>query len=82
MAFYGLSAGPIARRLGISDPDAQGTLIAGAGPFARELDRILRDQGIDVLMVDSNRASVRSARMEGARALRGSIQRGRGGPGL
>ncbi|MGD2019340.1 MAG: cation:proton antiporter, partial [Planctomycetota bacterium] len=73
VAFYGLSAGPIARRLGISDPDAQGTLIAGAGPFARELERALRSQGIDTLLVDSNRAAVRAARMDGARALRGSI---------
>ena len=73
VAFYGLSAGPIARRLGISDPDAQGTLIAGAGPFARELERALRAQGIDVILVDSNRAAVRAANMDGARAKRGSI---------
>ncbi len=73
VAIYGLSAGPIARRLGISDPDAQGTLIAGAGPFARELERALRGQGIDVILVDSNRAAVRAASMDGARARRGSI---------
>ena len=73
VAFYGLTAGPIARRLGISDPNAQGTLIAGAGPFARELERALRAQAIEVILVDSNRAAVRAASMDGARARRGSI---------
>jgi hypothetical protein len=48
-------------------------LIAGAGPFARELERALRAQGIDVILVDSNRAAVRAANMDGARAKRGSI---------
>ncbi len=70
---YGLSAGPVARRLGLSDPNAQGTLIAGAGPFALEFGRALQKRGIDVLHVDTNRASIAHARLDGLKAAYGSI---------
>ena len=73
VAVYGLSAGPLARKLGLSDPDAQGTLIAGAGPFALELGSALKKLNIDVLHVDTNRASISRARLSGLRAYYGSI---------
>ncbi len=73
VAVYGLGAGPLARKLGLSDPDAQGTLIAGAGSFALELGRALKKLGIDVVHVDTNRASIAQARLEGLPAHYGSI---------
>ena len=73
VAVYGLSGGPLARRLGLSDPDAQGTLIAGAGPFALEFGRALQRLGIDVVHVDTNRASIARARLDGLEAHYGSI---------
>ncbi len=73
VAVYGLGAGPLARKLGLSDPDAQGTLIAGAGAFALELGRALKKLGIDVVHVDTNRASIAQARLEGLPAYYGSI---------
>ncbi len=73
VAVYGLSAGPLARRLGLSDPDAQGTLIAGAGPFALELGQALTKLEIDVVHVDTNRASIALARLDGLTAHYGSI---------
>lgn len=73
VAVYGLSAEPLARRLGLSDPDAQGTLIAGAGPFALELGKALKKLDIDVLHVDTNRASIALARLDGLAAHYGSI---------
>ncbi|MBX7252043.1 MAG: cation:proton antiporter, partial [Candidatus Promineofilum sp.] len=37
--FYGLTAGPVARRLGLAEREPQGALIVGAHPFARALAR-------------------------------------------
>ncbi|MEE2939898.1 MAG: sodium:proton antiporter [Planctomycetota bacterium] len=73
VAVYGLGAGPLARRLGLSDPDAQGALIAGAGPFALALGEALRRLGFTVVHVDSNRDSVAQARLDGLPAHYGSI---------
>lgn len=73
VAVYGLSAGPLARRLGLSDPNAQGTLIAGAGPFALELGQALQRLGIEVVHVDTNHASISQARLGGVSAHYGSI---------
>lgn len=73
VAFYGLGAGPLARRLGLSDPDAQGALIAGAGPFALAFGHALQGLGFAVIHVDSNRESVAKARLGGLRAHYGSI---------
>ena len=73
VTIYGLSAVPLARRLGLSDPDAQGTLIAGAGPFALELGRALMRLEVDVVHVDTNRTSISRARLDGLSAHYGSI---------
>lgn len=73
VAVYGLSAAPLARKLGLSDPNAQGTLIAGAGAFALELGRALSREGIEVVHVDTNRASIAQARLDGLSAHYGSI---------
>jgi NhaP-type Na+/H+ or K+/H+ antiporter len=73
VAVYGLGAGPLARKLGLSDPNAQGTLIAGAGAFALELGRALKKLDIEVVHVDTNRASIAQARLEGLPAYYGSI---------
>ncbi|MFT6829997.1 MAG: NhaP-type Na+/H+ or K+/H+ antiporter [Planctomycetota bacterium] len=73
VAVYGLGAGPLARKLKLSDPDAQGTLIAGAGLFALEFGRALTKLDIDVVHVDTNRASIAEARLGGLPAFYGSI---------
>ncbi|MEL6429293.1 MAG: NAD-binding protein, partial [Planctomycetota bacterium] len=73
VAVYGLGAGIVARRLGLSDPKAQGTLIAGAGPFALALGKALEKAGIDVLYVDTNRDAIARARLDGLGAHYGSI---------
>ena len=73
VAVYGLGAGPLARRLGLSDPDAQGALIAGAGSFAVALGEALQKLGFAVVHVDSNREAVSQARLGGLAAHYGSI---------
>ncbi|MDX9856973.1 MAG: cation:proton antiporter [candidate division Zixibacteria bacterium] len=73
VAVYGITAGPVARRLKISQPDPQGVLIAGAHAWARELGKLLNDLGIQAALVDSNWNNVTAARNLGLRAHYGSI---------
>ena len=63
VAIYGLTAAPLARRLGLAVADPQGILIAGAHSVAREIAMALRESGVRVLLVDSNRGNVRAANM-------------------
>ncbi|MEE8142445.1 MAG: sodium:proton antiporter, partial [Planctomycetota bacterium] len=65
VAFYGLAAGPIARRLGLSQPQPQGILFAGAHSWARELAQGLHEQGFRVVLVDNNWENISAARMAG-----------------
>jgi len=73
VALYGLAASPVARRLGIGQPNPQGVLIAGAHAWAREIANALKKEGFPVRLVDTNWANVASARMEGLSAYYGSI---------
>lgn len=70
---YGLSLGPLARRLGLSREDPQGVLFAGAGQFARMFAESLQEEGVASLLVDTNPQSVQAARMAGLRAHFASI---------
>jgi hypothetical protein len=69
----GLTAKPLARRLGVAEADPQGVLLMGAGPFARELARALGRTGISARLVDANRANVIQARLAGLDAVHGNI---------
>jgi len=50
VAIYGLSASPVARRLGVLESRRSRPVLVGGQPWVLELARTLRDQGIDVLM--------------------------------
>ena len=65
VAIYGLSMGPLAKKLGLADPDPQGVLILGAHPWARQLGRAIDHLGFSVLMIDSNARNVRFAKQMG-----------------
>lgn len=65
VAFYGLLAAPLARCLGLSEPNPQGVLFAGAADWTREIARILVDEGIAVRMVDTNYRNISIARQKG-----------------
>lgn len=73
VAAYGLTAGPLARRLGLADPDAHGALIVGAGAFALSFAKALKTLGVPAVLVDSNHAAVSAARLAGLQAFRRSI---------
>ncbi len=61
---YGLTAAPLARRLGLSNPNPQGVVFASAHPGARALASGVKAAGFPVLMIDNNRGNINAARME------------------
>jgi hypothetical protein len=69
----GLGAGPLARYLGLADPNPQGVLLAGASGWVREIALALQRLELRVLLVDTNYANVTAARMMGLDAKCGNI---------
>ncbi|MCB1755702.1 MAG: sodium:proton antiporter [Gammaproteobacteria bacterium] len=59
------TAGWLARKLGVAEPDSQGFLIIGANPLAITLAKALREQGFRSVLTDTNWEHIRNARMEG-----------------
>ncbi len=62
---YGLTAGWVARRLGLSVRDPQGVLIVSAHAGARAIGHALMKAGIRVQLVDTDPEHIKAARMEG-----------------
>jgi NhaP-type Na+/H+ or K+/H+ antiporter len=69
---YGFTAAPLARRLGVAQPEPQGVLFVGAHPWAREIAQELREIGFQVRLADSNRRNIAQARMAGLPTYFGS----------
>jgi len=73
VAVYGLSAGWVARRLGLADQNPQGLVILGAHAWARALASALHKRGVRLLLVDTNHDNTRAARMSGLPTWSGNI---------
>ncbi len=73
VAFYGLAAGPIARKLGLSTPDPQGLVIVGAALWVRQVALAIDRQGFRALLIDTNYEHIRAARLAGLQAVYGSV---------
>lgn len=69
VAVYGLTAGPLARRLGLAEADPQGVLLIGAHEWARDLARALKEAGASVILMDVNQAHVTDAKLAGLEAV-------------
>ncbi|MDX1440304.1 MAG: cation:proton antiporter, partial [Rubricoccaceae bacterium] len=70
---YGLTISPIARWLGLAQPDPQGAIFIGAHEWARKLGLTVKDAGFKVLMVDVNPKNVRAARQAGLPSIRANV---------
>lgn len=70
---YGLTLGPLARRLLLAGGDPQGVLFVGASPMVREIATSLHSEGFETILVDTNPAHIRDARMAGLGTCYGSI---------
>ncbi|MBI1247640.1 sodium:proton exchanger [bacterium] len=73
VTFYGLTAAPAARWLGLASPSPQGVLIAGADRWIRELAVVIKNAGFQVMLVDTNFRNITAARMQGLSAQCASI---------
>jgi NhaP-type Na+/H+ or K+/H+ antiporter len=67
VALYGLSAVPVAKRLGVSRPPRASTLVVGGKPWVIDLARALRQAGVDVVVwarLEDERKQVEGAGLE------------------
>jgi NhaP-type Na+/H+ or K+/H+ antiporter len=73
VAIYGLTASWVARRLKLAQPNPQGVLLGGAHFWARQIGRVLKDEGFEVAVIDSNWSNITEARRDGCRSYYGSL---------
>ncbi|MGB3542605.1 cation:proton antiporter [Rubrivirga sp.] len=73
VAVYGLTISPLARWLGLAQPDPQGVLFVGAQPWVQRVARALQSLGIRVLLIDANDRNVRLAKRADLPAQRANI---------
>lgn len=66
------TAGFVARRLGVAEPEPKGFLIVGANAFARRLAAELSKLGLRCVLADSNWDNIRQARMDGLETFYGN----------
>ncbi|MCB8966585.1 MAG: cation:proton antiporter [Ardenticatenaceae bacterium] len=63
--FYGLTAAPAARRLGLAELNPQGVLFVGAHAWARALAKSIQDAGFRVVLIDTNWQNIVAGQLEG-----------------
>ena len=73
VAVYGLTAPIVARRLKLAQPNPQGVLFAGAAPWVQQAALALKQEGIAVVLVDTNWSHVAGARREGLAAYYANV---------
>ncbi len=71
VTLHGLTGGFIANALGLRRPSGNGYVILGANGLARAVARILRDDGHETLLIDSNIDRVQATEREGLPVLYG-----------
>ena len=72
-AIYGIAATPLARRLGLASRNATGVLFAGADTWTRLVAKALKNDGHQVMLLDTNDKNISAAKMEGLDAHRANI---------
>lgn len=70
---YGLSSGPLAKRLKLTQAEADGVLFLGGRFWVRRIAKALQDEGYPVILVDNSLHNVLAARMEGVPAVYASV---------
>jgi NhaP-type Na+/H+ or K+/H+ antiporter len=72
VVLYGLTAGPIARQLGLSEVDPQGVLIVGAQQIGRDVGKTLQDLGFKVVLIDTNEWNIAKSQAANLRVVHGN----------
>jgi CPA1 family monovalent cation:H+ antiporter len=65
VVFQSVTAGWLARKLGVAEPAPNGLLIIGANPLAREIAKAMQQFDLNILLADDSWDNIRKARMEG-----------------
>ncbi len=73
VTIYGLTALPLANRLGLAEPSPQGFLFVGAHSWARRIALELQNAGFHVALAESNWEHVTAARQAGLPAYYGAV---------
>lgn len=73
VTIYGLLGAPLARGLDLATQNPQGILFAGAGRWVQLAAKALKDDGHDVLLLDTNYDNIARAKLEGIPAMRANI---------
>jgi len=73
VTIYGLTSSPVARILRVKQSKPQGILFVGAHSWARSIANLLKEKKFNIIMVDTNKANISAARLEGLPAYLGSI---------
>ena len=73
VVLHGLTAAPLARRLGLSGGGGGGLLVVGATNWAIDMAQVLMKEGVEVILVDSNYRNTSQARMRGVEAFHGNV---------
>src|SRR5699024_3264624 len=70
---HGFTLGPLAKKLGLSNQDAEGVLIVGASSFSIALADYLKKMDIPALIVDSSKGRLYTAEKLGIDTHQGEI---------
>ncbi len=73
VTFYGLLAGPIARKLKVASEKPQGILFTGINRWVIEAARALKKLGFRCILIDSNYSATSKARMAGLQAINANV---------
>lgn len=73
VAFYGILAAPLARKLGLALRNPQGVLFVGVRDWALEAAGLIQKSGFRVLMIDSNYGATSRARMSGIPTVNANV---------
>ncbi|SES68919.1 cation:proton antiporter [Paracoccus homiensis] len=73
VVLHGFTLAPFARRLGLTSGEKPGLLIVGGSLFATGLAKALDKAGVNVLITDTNRDHLRTARSEAVHTFYGDI---------
>lgn len=73
VAFYGLLAAPLARRLSLAKRNPDGILFAGANTWTRRVAEALHEDEHGVMLLDTRYENIAAAKLAGLRAVRANI---------
>ena len=73
VAVYGLTISPLARWLGLAQPDPQGLVVIGAHEWARRIAKATQEAGFRTLLLDANPHNVAAAERDGLEAERANV---------